>query len=219
LQYDRFDFNYNPWGQGPDAVAMKAAFEQRFDTNLDDAKSEFSNLNQKAYGYRFTEIGTNTAGGSGRDTFDAAAKYGDPEESVGTTFGRANPNDPSIAPRIGAGGFGRLGGGGPDAMVQEAELAAIRGDQQITVDPEPLTPQEEYMLYRYERRAAITSTPAGMGEIDYDYASDIGVTQISKAGQSSFVQLGAPQLGGSQVTRAERAAGKQNFRRPTGAQL
>jgi len=215
FDFNKYDINYNPWGEGADAEAMKEAFETRLMENSEEAMKEFARLKRDAFGYSYTTVPGAASSvsvapsaqeqrhGSARDTGVWGTKddivYGRGEgydstaskDKYGRTVLRAGKASP----------FGR----GDSWGGQKEHTVHVRGKELSAID--------EYKLWRYDVMTTQTKEAVGTGPNDlYTGLDYMGLTiDKSLAPQAGVGQAGPQTAGG--VDRAARQQGQSLFAR------
>lgn len=223
FDFEKFDINYNPWGEGPDAYAQKQAFEESLKTNSVDVAHDYNRLQHKAEGYQYIELGTRgndglvTLGdnlstrelGGGRMAFEQGYKEGDTFVKQTQGWGR-DSYDKYVKVNIGGSGFG-----GKDRSHSEAyaENARNRGDRTVRVAGEQLTGVEEYKKWRYDVAASQIDGSLGQGENElYTGLGYLGTNVDKTTTMQAYSGASGPETA-VRVGRAERQAGASAFKR------
>lgn len=215
FDFEKFDYNYNPWGEGSEAQAAMESFNMRLKANSQEAMQEFARLKRDAFGYQYeSPLAQETT--SRRDAFWGNQRGTGGGYIWGTKddidYGRGDSFDSSstkdkygrtvLQEGVHAKNISRDRGGQNDFNIMTHRVA---GKQLNKVD--------EYMLWRYDvatTQIAAAGLQIGSGEtelINDDWrAAAIDKTVAGSAGKG---QVGPVTAGA--VGRQERQSGKQQF--------
>lgn len=224
FDFEKFDINYNPWGEGSDAYATKEVFEQRLKANEGEALSEFTRLKRDAFGYSYqspTNAYLKAGADPKRSRWESQQRGGSGGGVWGTKDDIATGRGGAWDPNATKDKYGRevlIKGTNLSAQARghDDRLAQQRSFLTYKVGPQKLSKVDEYMLWRYDIASSQyheAGVEIGSGESElYTGLSHLG-SNVDKttAQQAAEGQKGPVTAGG--VGRHERQAGKQSFTR------
>lgn len=191
-----YESGYNPWLNDSDPAndAMMGEFEARFTENSEAALAEYAELSQKKYGYSFQTLA-----------------QGDSEITLRGNRDRQAGDYIKVSTQS-QGLTGKAAFEGGTLFVDQKSYEQSSSPDLHKVNAEKLTAAEEYMLYRYQRRDDVSLDEVGTGETEYNFDIDEGGSFAHKATQQTKGRGAAVQIGASRTNRADRAAGKSQFK-------